>query len=212
MESATKYYRITEELTMVDEGHLGGFIIENDPATFTPILWSYICAKYNIKSVLDLGCGMGYSLNEFKSQGAEVLGLDGSDFVIKNSPMAPFIKKIDFSKESFTPEKYYDLTWSSEFVEHVEEQFIDNFKNVFLKSKYCAITYGDVGQTGHHHVNCQPKKYWVEKFESWGFELLESDLDDLKNVSYQDAVKYNPIYKDNHFYLRGLFFKNNNLN
>ena len=44
--------KITEDLTMVNEGHVGGFIIEKDPATYTPNLWKYICEKFNIKTVL----------------------------------------------------------------------------------------------------------------------------------------------------------------
>ena len=45
---------------MVEENHLGGFFIEKDPATYMPTLWSYIIDKYNIKSVIDVGCGMGH--------------------------------------------------------------------------------------------------------------------------------------------------------
>ncbi len=53
--------RITDDLTMVNEGHVGGFIIEKDPATYTPHLWEYLCKKFNIKTVLDVGCGMGHA-------------------------------------------------------------------------------------------------------------------------------------------------------
>ena len=40
---------------MIDEGHLGGFLIEKDPATFMPHLWKYLCDKFKVKSVLDVG-------------------------------------------------------------------------------------------------------------------------------------------------------------
>ena len=29
---------ITDDLTMVNEGHVGGFIIEKDPTTYTPLV------------------------------------------------------------------------------------------------------------------------------------------------------------------------------
>ena len=54
---------ITDDLTMVNEGHVGGFIIEKDPATYTPYLWEYLCKKFNIKTVLDVGCGMGHAVH-----------------------------------------------------------------------------------------------------------------------------------------------------
>jgi SAM-dependent methyltransferase len=76
-----KMIKITNELTMVDENHLGGFIIENDPATFTPTLWEYICKNYNIKKVIDVGCGMGYALKEFLKYSEDVIGIDGSEYV-----------------------------------------------------------------------------------------------------------------------------------
>jgi cyclopropane fatty-acyl-phospholipid synthase-like methyltransferase len=206
-----KYLKITDSLTMVDENHLGGFIIENDPATFTPNLWEYICKTYNIESVIDVGCGMGYGIQEFSKYAKDVSGIDGSEYVQNNSPYANKIKKIDFTKEKYIPNKNYDLAWSCEFVEHVEEQYIKNYFGIFKNSKYCAITYADVDQQGHHHVNCKTKNYWIDMFISNNFEYMEKDLKELKEQAYKDALKYNFIFKDNHFYNRGLFFKNNNI-
>ena len=56
---------ITDDLTMVNEGHVGGFIIQKDPATYTPHLWKYLCKKFNIKTVLDVGCGVGATTKHF---------------------------------------------------------------------------------------------------------------------------------------------------
>ena len=75
---------ITDDLTMVNEGHVGGFIIEKDPATYTPHLWEYLCKKFNIKTVLDVGCGMGHAIEEFNKHCDEVVGVDGSKYVVEN--------------------------------------------------------------------------------------------------------------------------------
>lgn len=203
--------KIGGNLTMVDENHLGGFIIENDPATFTPNLWKYICKNYNINSVIDVGCGMGYAIKEFLKYTPNVIGLDGSDYCMSNSPIKDHIKQIDFTKTKYKPEQNYDLVWSCEFLEHVEEQYMDNYFETFKRSKYCAVTYAGVGQEGHHHVNCQDKSYWIQKFQLYGFEYLENDTKKLKEIAYEDGLIYNPNFKDNHFYNRGLFFQNNNL-
>jgi len=204
-----KYMKITTDLTMVDEDHLGGFIIENDPATFTPNLWEHICSHYKIESVVDLGCGMGFSMEEFMKHCSDVVGIDGSEYVQEHSKLKDSIVKIDFSKEKYTPTvSKYDLVWCSEFLEHVHERYIPNYIDVFKKSKYAAVTYAGPGQQGHHHVNCKPKEYWIDVFTENGFEFLPDDTEELKKVAYTDGVKHNPIYRDNHFYLRGLFFKN----
>lgn len=205
-----KFIQITNDLTMVDENHLGGFIIENDPATFTPTLWEYICKKYNITSVVDIGCGMGYAIKEFLKHCNIVTGIDGSLYVKENSSLKDYIIYHDFSKDKFIPEQKYDLSWSSEFLEHVEEKYMNNYMSIFQKTKYCAVTYADIGQSGHYHVNCNNKDYWITKFNEYNFTFLEKDTEELKQKAYADGLLYNPLYKDNHFYNRGLFFKNNN--
>ena len=197
---------ITDDLTMVNEGHVGGFIIEKDPATYTPHLWEYLCKKFNIKTVLDVGCGMGHAIGEFNKHCDEVVGVDGSKYVVENSLFTDQIFYHDFSVGTLETEDRYDLCWSCEFVEHVDEEYRDNFLEVFAYAKHLAITYAEPGQPGHHHVNCQPKEYWIEHLKRYGFEYDEEVTQELREVAYKDALEYNSQYKDNHFNLRGLFF------
>ena len=197
---------ITDDLTMVNEGHVGGFIIEKDPATYTPHLWEYLCKKFNIKTVLDVGCGMGHAIEEFNKHCDEVVGVDGSKYVVENSLFTDQIFYHDFAVGTLETEDRYDLCWSCEFVEHVDEDYRDNFLEVFAYAKYLAITYAEPGQPGHHHVNCQLKEYWIEHLKRYGFEYDEEVTRELREVAYKDALEYNSEYKDNHFNLRGLFF------
>jgi SAM-dependent methyltransferase len=191
---------------MIDEGHLGGFLVEKDAATFMPHLWKYLCEKFQVKSVLDVGCGMGHAIGEFLKHCDTVVGVEGSQFVYHNSPFKSNIKFHDFTEGKLVLEDNYDLCWSCEFVEHVEEEYRDNFLEVFAKSKYLAITYAEPGQDGHHHVNCQPKEYWIDNLKRYGFKYDDKITEELKQVTYKDAVEINSTYMDNHFYNRGLFF------
>jgi len=193
-------------MNMITDGHLGGFIKEGDPATFTPGLWRSLCVELEIKSVIDVGCGMGYALIEFNKYCTDILGLDGCRYVLENSDMKSYIQEVDFCKGKPNVGSY-DLCWSSEFVEHVEEKYMNNFLDIFCASKYLAITYADVGQEGHHHVNCQPKEYWISVIEKMGMIYDENSTNRYRNIAKADGEQYNPIYKNNHFSERGLFFR-----
>lgn len=184
------------------ENHLGGFIAKGDPATYFPDLWSWIVYEYNIKSVLDIGCGVGYSVDYFNNLKCNVLGIEGTKQ--KN----PNIIEWDYTVGPFCPKEDYDLAWSCEFVEHVEEKYIENFMSTFKKAKLVFITHAEPGQPGHHHVNCQQSGYWIEKFKINGFELnpkitIKSREISLKNDFYWIDKRG---FHLNHFYRSGLVF------
>ena len=69
----------------------------------------------------------------------------------------------------------FDLCWCSEFVEHVEQEFLPNVLAAFRRCRWVAMTHAVPGQTGHHHVNCQPRRYWLDAMERFG-----SDKPDLR--------------------------------
>ena len=78
----------------------------------------------------------------------------------------------DFVAGPFVPGQRFDLVWSCEFVEHVEERFTHNFLASFASSRrYVLMTYAQPGQPGWHHVNCQNEAYWIEKLDRLGFRL-----------------------------------------
>jgi len=205
-----KTINLGNNLTMIDEGHLGGFIAENDPATFTPLMWRLMCKKYNVQSVIDIGCGMGYSIIEFLKYVPTVAGIDGSEYVLSNSVVKDKIIAHDFSRDKWKDSKIYDLAWSCEFLEHVEEKFQDNYMTIFAQSKRAAITYADVGQAGHHHVNCKSKDYWIDIFKKYGLIYNKEESLLWQEIARSDGRTFNKQYGDNHFSNRGLIFINAN--
>lgn len=193
------------------ENHLGGYIKNGDNGTYYPLLWSFLVSNYEIKSVLDIGCGRGYSAAYFKSLNCEVVGVDGS-IQAKYTSLIPdnFILN-DYTISSCSKlERNFDLCWCSEFIEHVEEKFMKNFLVDFNRCKYIAVTYAVPGQVGYHHVNCQPKEYWISKIENEGYKFLEEDTEILKKwvEADRDIQAHLPDkYLGLHFIERGLFFK-----
>ena len=103
----------------------------------------------------------------------------------------------NFSVGELETEDRFDLCWCCEFVEHVKEEFRDNFLSSFAFCKYVAMTHAVPGQGGHHHVNCQPREYWVEHMSRFGFEFDEEMTDQLKELAG----------KGTHYGNTGLFFR-----
>lgn len=42
------------------------------------------------------------------------------------------------------------------------------------------MTHALPGQVGYHHVNCQPKEYWINLFAQRGFAYKEVETNTLK--------------------------------
>lgn len=194
----------------IEEGHLGGCSVGGDAATYHPIMWEYIKERYNIKTVLDVGCGIGYAAKFFKSIGCSVKGVEGSRKVQELTIIPEEFYLHDYEEGSALKEnEFYDLCWSCEFVEHVWEQFSQNFIDDFKKCKYLAMTFAGPGQGGHHHVNCQPAEYWIQLLSSNGFEFLPDETEILKQKAIEDKKIHLPQDNlDSHFVVRGLFFRN----
>ena len=155
-----------------DPQHLGGYIGGGDPDTWYPDIWSWARHELDARSVLDVGCGEGHSTRYFRDLGCEVLGVDGSPEAQRNSVIPDRLVLHDFTTGPFVPGRTFDLVWSCEFVEHIEEQYARNFLAAFESSnRFVMMTHALPGQPGHHHVNCQPSRYWVQRLKEVGFDL-----------------------------------------
>lgn len=207
------------------EGHLGGFIVGGDIATYYPFMWEKLVKTFNVNTVLDVGCGVGYASKYFQSIGCDILSIDGSKeseelslvpehFLLNDYENGSALDnaEIEYNGEPIK-DFIFDLCWSCEFVEHVWEKYSQNFINDFKKCKYVAMTYAYPGQGGHHHVNEQPEEYWIKKLEDNGFEYLEEDTKKFRKYSKTDMnermKKIDPKFI--HFMHRGLIFKNINI-
>jgi hypothetical protein len=64
-----------------------------------------------------------------------------------------------------------DVIWSCEFVEHVESRYENNFLSLFGQSRIVMLTHAIPGQSGYHHVNCQPAEYWISRLACRGLSF-----------------------------------------
>jgi hypothetical protein len=192
-------------------GHLGGH--ENETHVDEGAL-DYLIERFGIQSYLDVGCGPGGMVELAHSKGLVALGIDG-DFTLQRPEPNRYITH-DYTKgspdvsgrwsicvpEIMSPD-LWDLGWSCEFLEHVEERYMDNYMDTFLKCKRIVITHAFPGQGGHHHVNEQDPNYWFHHFGQRGFML------DIKTT---DELRKRSTMKERYIRVSGMVFWNGNLN
>lgn len=183
----------------VEAGHLGGYVIGGDEATYYPELWKWLVNEYNAHSILDVGCGDGVALEFFAKQNCLVHGIDGV------TQEKRYIDTHDYTQGPWKPTGDlatidWDLIWCCEFVEHVEEQYIPNFMDTFKRGHTILITHAFPGQDGYHHVNCQYPHYWVSKMRDIGYKL-DADL----TLKTRDLAAHNES-PWNHYVRSGLAF------
>ena len=193
---------------VVEDKHLGGCAKNGDGATYYPAMWTHLVEKYNIKSVVDVGCGFGHSTDFFYDDlKCEVRGVEGLQRAVdENLVSSEFVVQHDFETGPYIPERKFDLCWSCEFVEHVSHESMPNFLETFKSADYLAITYASPGQGGHNHVNEQEQTYWLQHIEQAGFEFDWDTTLELREIAKQDCEEFSPFY-ESHFIKRGLFFK-----
>lgn len=165
--------------------------IENSSDTaeiIVPILIDW----YKPKSVLDLGCNVGWWLNAFMQNGVtSFLGIDGDNMLSElKIPPARFIT--DDLTQEINLEKRFDLLLCLEVAEHLEKQYADTLvKTCVNHSDTIFFSAATKGQGGYHHVNEQPHQYWIDKFAAQGY--THRMLDEILPVVPHDYYRKNAI-------------------
>lgn len=172
--------------------HLGGH--ENETHIDDGAL-EFIIRATGAKSMVDVGCGPGGMVELALSKGLNAAGIDG-DFTLKRNVPCHLH---DFTVGHVDLGRNYDICWCVEFVEHVEEQYMDNYIRVFQQCRYLMMTHAFPGQTGHHHVNEQVSQYWIDKLTQAGF---------IFEIEMTKAIRRASSMKAPYIRQHGLFFKN----
>lgn len=190
------------DLAMYRDGHLGGYVQGGDPGTWCPALWTWAVKALRVRSVIDVGCGEGHSTRFFSELGCDVLGVEGCPRAIRDSVIPDRIAAHDYSSGPFVAATPPDLVWSCEFLEHVEEKYLEHILATFAQARVAVlITHAFPGQEdGHHHVNCRPASYWIRHVERLGFAC------DVALSRQARAITLSDYHGFNHFARSGLVF------
>jgi SAM-dependent methyltransferase len=131
-----------------------------------------------IRSVIDIGCGVGGWLKAFEENGvAAVRGVDGNYVDRSALYIAPeSFTAVDLSRQvaQINLENRYDLAICLEVVEHLNPssacQLVDILTNLAPLILFSAAV---PGQGGIGHVNEQWPEYWRDQFRQRNFEMFD---------------------------------------
>jgi SAM-dependent methyltransferase len=157
----------------VRAGHLGGNVARGDPSGCETRIWEWLKRRFALKTVLDVGCGVGNFLKQFEDLGYKPLGLEGLWQNCIAYPTHPIIEW-DITNGPLRISDI-DLVWCVEVVEHIVEDYVDSVLDILCLGKVVAMTHGLPGQPGYHHVNLQPPEYWIEKMRARGYNQIPRD-------------------------------------
>lgn len=135
-----------------------------------------------MKSLLDVGCGIGISTSWFVLHGLDYVHcVEGSHDAVEKS-LLPGLKETghvpnntiygltehDFSRGPWWPDRTVDVAWAVEFSEHVGRNFQMNYFTSFRKAALIFMTHSHWG--GWHHVEVHQNEWWVERMGMMGFQ------------------------------------------
>lgn len=166
-------------MEFVKRGHLGGYVRTDvdfpngDPMSHCPKVWDWLVGRYNPRTALDVGCGEGHAVRYLRKLGVQAFGIDGCREALDAGVVdKEWLLEHDFTEgPALLPFGRVDFVWCCEFVEHVEERFSENFLKAFDLASVVCMTHALPEQGGHHHVNCRPPDYWIERMAGRDFLL-----------------------------------------
>lgn len=155
--------------------HLGGSIgvCHTDSGAL-----KYLKERFGVKTMMDLGCGLGHMRNTAKEQGITWMGIEADPEVVQ-----PWMVNHDFTKGAIATKKPVDLGWAVEFLEHVDEKFMANIMRTFQNCRVVCVTHALPNSLGVHHVNCRHSDYWIKRFEANGFTYDEDATTGVRSAS-----------------------------
>lgn len=154
-----------------------------------------------IKSLLDVGCGIGISTSWFILHGLDYVHcVEGSHDAVEKSLLPRLndtgnvpnntiygLTEHDFSRGPWWPERTVDVAWCVEFTEHVGRNFQHNYFTSFRKAALIFMTHSHWG--GWHHVEVHRNEWWVARMEMMGFVYSHDLTEEMHRQADQDTQR-----------------------
>jgi len=142
-----------------------------------PVMVAGILDCYpDLRSAVDLGCGTGVYVSEFRKRDVSSEGYEYSKTArnIATRRLGLDLQPFDLQTFAGVPAEF-DLCTCFEVAEHLTPAMGERLVEICAQSASRVVfSAAHPGQGGQGHINEQPKSYWVEKFKQHDFQLNES--------------------------------------
>lgn len=153
--------------------------------------YSVLDNEFGPEAVLDLGCGIGHFLKPFYDNGKDVHGIDGSQYAVETGVIPREYLEVHDLQEPYETDRYFDLVVCIELLEHLPQSSADTIVNTIASSGQTAVvSAAPPGQGGSYHLNEQPAKYWINKFQNEGMQYREDITISIREGYSPKKIQY----------------------
>lgn len=151
---------------MVDES---GYLRQSAQVTF-----EFLSRFLPLRSVLDVGCGIGIWLVEAQARGCDIVGVDGP-WLDRSKLLVPEDQVIQRDLESeIDLGRRFDLAVSLEVAEHLSSAAAATFvRSLVNHAEVILFSAAVPEQGGAHHINEQWPSYWQRLFAAHGYRCVD---------------------------------------
>lgn len=136
---------------------------------------------YHPKTVLDVGCGLGFLVNKLNDESISAIGIDFSPDLKKYFWGNNISLSVADAKDMPFDNKSFDLVFSSDFFEHIDEIDVPRVANEMKRvgKKVIAFVADSNGEKLHYrqtlyHVTHKDLDWWKEKLQ--GIKVFSSRI------------------------------------
>jgi hypothetical protein len=168
-------------------------------ATSCQLIARELYRRFRPTRVIDWGCGAALHAATFQDCGAHVTAVDAvlAPPDLRASSVPVVLHDLCQPISALLVRDRCDLALCLDVMEHIDERdsemaLINITRNTDLLLLSCAPP----GQRGHHHLNEQPRRYWVERLARLGFSYRRRETGLLEQwfFSQRDQLPWSWMY------------------
>lgn len=148
-----------------------------------------LCTDYKFKTVLDVGCGPGFSVLEFLIRGKKAQGVEPCEYLFTQELRVPsalgIVKKASITAIPF-PADTFDLTFCTDVLEHIQEKDVNKALSELIRISrkyiFCSICSAEAIMFPELklHLTIKPRTWWEVQFSKFNLrKVLITNGNDL---------------------------------
>lgn len=138
--------------------------------------------EFDPRRVIDFGCAVAVELSWLFEHGVGVIGVDVHPAAIDHAVIPDECMVRHDLKEPYVALKDFDVAMCLEVAEHLPESAAETLVGSCVGAANTVVFTAATPEAGGgtHHVNEQPREYWIERFERQGYGYDETAAEALR--------------------------------